>query len=181
MSILKSVILLSFTCARAAWSGEWSEPVEVRHDENLCLSYQARLDGPFLVVRAKIESGWHTFAMDNRQRAEEKLAGRRSLGIDHPTEILLSGGLEKMGPWFQTPPKDFSKPELRWFSWGFEQQALFATKVRRTPGATRITIRGQACTDTICKNIDVAIPLPPTGATDAEPSDVNLKTLVQVR
>ena len=83
------------------------------------------------MVRAAIEPGWHTFAMDNKQRAEEKLAGRKSLGIDHPTEITLTGGLEMAGPWYQTPPKDFSKPELRWFSWGFERQALFAAKIRR--------------------------------------------------
>ena len=58
--------------------------------------------------------------MDNRIRAEEKLAGKKSLGIDHPTEIKVSGGLEVEGPWHQTNPKDFSRPELRWFSWGFE-------------------------------------------------------------
>ena len=179
MTILKAAIVLSFTCAQAARAGEWSEPVEVRHDENLCLSYQARLDGPFLVVRAKIESGWHTFAMDNKQRAEEKLAGRRSLGIDHPTEILLSGGLERVGPWYQTPPKDFSKPALRWFSWGFEQQALFAVKVRRLSGPSRIAIRGQACTETTCKNIDVTISLASAGA-DTSPSELNLKNLAPV-
>jgi hypothetical protein len=87
--------------AHAASSAEWSNAVEVRHDENLCVSYQARLDGPFLVVRASLESGWHTFAMDNRQRAEEKLAGKKSLGIDHPTEIVVTGGLEAVGPWYQ--------------------------------------------------------------------------------
>jgi hypothetical protein len=53
--------------ATAAPPGEWSNPVEVRHDENLCVSYQARLDGPFLVVRATLGSGWHTFAMDNKE------------------------------------------------------------------------------------------------------------------
>src|SRR5580693_10713429 len=110
-------------------AGGWTAPVEVRFQEDLCLSYKARLDGPFLVVRATVEPGWHTFAMDNKQRAEEKLAGKRSLGIDHPTEIVLSGGLEAVGPWYQSAPKNFSKPELRWFSWGYEQQAFFVTRV----------------------------------------------------
>ena len=164
-----------------AHAAEWSNAVEVRHEENLCVSYQARLDGPFLVVRATLESGWHTFAMDNKQRAEEKLAGRRSLGIDHPTEIVLTGGLAAVGPWYQSPPKDFSRPELRWFSWGFERQAVFVTKIRRSrAGPARIAIRGQACTETTCKNIDVTMSLPLVG-TDTDPSGIDLKNLVHVR
>src|SRR5262245_52420987 len=118
MTKLTTMAVVVF-CAAYAAPDEWSEPAEVRHDENLCLSYQARLDGPYLIVRAKIEPGWHTFAMDNKKRAEEKLAGKRSLGIDRPTEITLAGGLEVSSPWLQSPPKDFSKPDLRWFSWGF--------------------------------------------------------------
>src|ERR1700688_1117873 len=158
-----------------AHAAEWSNAVEVRHEENLCVSYQARLDGPFLVVRATLESGWHTFAMDNKQRAEEKLAGKRSLGIDHPTEIGVTGGLEAVGPWYQSPPKDFSRPELRWFSWGFERQALFVTKTRRSgAGPARIAIRGQGCTETTCKNIDVAMSFPLANP-DNKFSEVNLK------
>ncbi len=179
----KVMLILGVAHLHAARPGDWTEPAEVRHEENLCLSYRARVDGPFLVVRATLESGWHTFAMDNKQRAEEKLAGKRSLGIDHPTEFILSGGLETVGPWYQTPPTDFSKPELRWFSWGFDGQALFVAKVRRTgAGPARIAIRGQACTDVTCKNIDVALSLPLANTnTDAEPSDIHLKNLVQVR
>jgi hypothetical protein len=174
------LLFFSIVIAGAVQSAEWSKAVEVRHDENLCVSYQARLDGPYLVVRATVEPGWHTFAMDNKRRAEEKLAGKQSLGIDHPTEILLSGGLEAVEPWYQSPPKDFSRPELRWFSWGFERQALFVTKTRRSDrGPARLTIRGQACTETTCKNIDVSMSLP-FANTDANQSEVNLKNLVQV-
>ena len=175
------MLMLGIAHANAARQGDWSKAVEVRHDESLCVSYQARQDGEYLVVRATVESGWHTFAMDNKQRAEEKLAGKRSLGIDHPTEIVLSGGLEAMGSWYQSPPKDFSRPELRWFSWGFERQALFVTKTRRSgAGPARIAIRGQACTETTCKNIDVAMSFPLAGG-DANSSEINLKNLVQVR
>jgi hypothetical protein len=164
-----------------AHAAEWSNAVEVRHEENLCVSYQARIDGPFLVVRATVESGWHTFAMDNKQRAEEKLAGKRSLGIDHPTEIVLTGGLATIGPWYQSLPKDFSRPELRWYSWGFERQALFVTKIRRSGvGPVHIAIRGQACTETTCKNIDVALSFP-LANTDTTPSEIDQKNLVQVR
>jgi len=163
-------------------AGSWTDAVEVRHDENLCLSYRARLDGPYLVVEAKLEPGWHTFAMDNRQRAEEKLAGKKALSIDHPTEITVSGGMTVEGPWYQTPPKDFSKPELRWFSWGFERQAQFATKVRRSgSGDVRMAVRAQACTDTICKNIDVTIVLPTAKRAAGGSPVINLNNLVRVR
>jgi hypothetical protein len=175
------VVMMILGIANAARPGEWSSVAEVRHEESLCVSYQARLDGPYLVVRATVEPGWHTFAMDNKQRAEERLAGKRSLGIDHPTEIVLSGALEAVGPWYQSPPKDFSRPELRWFSWGFERQALFVTKIRRSgAGPAQIGIRGQACTETTCKNIDVAMSLPRAG-TGSDSSEINLKNLVQVR
>ena len=158
----------------------WTNPVEVHHDDNLCLSYQARLDGSYLVVRANVQPGWHTFSMDNKVRAEEKLAGRKSLGIDRPTEIVVTGGLETAGPWLQSPPKDFSKPELRWFSWGFERQALFAAKVRRKGAApAHIALRGQACTDTTCKNIDVELTVT-AGKNDTAPSELDVKSLIPV-
>lgn len=180
-----AITLTLILAGSSAWAaqGDWTEAAEVRHDENLCVSYQARLEGPFLVVRANLGPGWHTFAMDNRKRAEKALAGKRSLGIDHPTEIAVTGGLEPVGPWLQSPPKDFSKPELRWFSWGFEQQTFFVTKVRRpAAGPARLAIRGQACNDTTCKNIDVAVSIPDSDAgANTEPSGVDLKSLVQVQ
>src|SRR5882672_8473762 len=170
--------ILVAAVASGAGPGAWTDPVEVRHEETLSLSYRARLDGPFLVVQTTIEPGWHTFAMDNRQRAEEKLAGRKSLGIDHPTEIAVTGGMALAGPWYQSPPKDFSKPELRWFSWGFEGQALFVAKARRSGTVpARIAIRGQACTEATCKNIDVEISVPLAEAqTDAAASVIDFKT-----
>src|SRR5258708_26007990 len=179
---MRAILLVGIVCAAAAWAGEWTDAVEVRHDDNLCLSYRARLDGPFVVVQATIEPGWHTFAMDNKLRAEEELAGRKSLGTAHPTEIAVTGGGAVAGPWYQTPPKDFSRAELRWFSWGFERQALFAAKVQPAgAGAVRMAVRGQACTDTICKNIDVTILLPPGKTTAAGSSEIDLNSLVRVR
>ena len=153
---------------------------EVRHDDNLCLAYQAAQQGDYLVVRAAIEPGWHTFAMDNERRAKEKLAGKMSLGIDRQTEITLTGGLSAAGAWQQTSPKDFSKPDLRWFSWGFEREAVFAVKVRRSaPAPTKIQIRGQACTETTCKNIDVEMTL--ANEKSAAPSEALLKNLIAVK
>ena len=51
---MRAILLVGIGCAVSAWAGEWTEAVEVRHDDNLCLSYRARLDGPFLVVMATI-------------------------------------------------------------------------------------------------------------------------------
>lgn len=162
-------------------AGEWSKPVAVLHEHLPCVTYRARLDGEFLVVQAKIEPGWHTFVMDNKQRSTEKLAGKQSLGVDGPTEIAVSDGLEVTGPWYQSAPKDFSKPDLRWYSWGYEGEAQFTAKVRRAGASSaEIGIRGQACTDAVCKNINVTIPL--SIAKDADStSTVDLKTLIQVR
>lgn len=149
--------------------------VEVRHDDQLCLTYQASVEGEYLVVRAEIQPGWHTFAMDNKQRAEEKLAGKRALSNDLPTSFTATSGLEVVGPWRQTAPKDFSRPELRWFSWGFERQAVFAAKARRTgAGPAQIGVRAQACTESICKNIDVTVPV------DLGPSRIDVKNLIPV-
>jgi hypothetical protein len=128
-----------------------------------------------------IEPGWHTFVMDNKQRSTEKLAGKQSLGVDGPTEIALSDGLEVTGPWYQSAPKDFSKPDLRWYSWGYEGEAQFTAKVRRAGASSaEIGIRGQACTDAVCKNIDVTIPLSVANDADST-STVDLKTLIPVR
>jgi hypothetical protein len=161
-------------------AGDWTEPVEVRHEDELCIAYQARLSGEFLTVRATLGPGWHTFAMDNKRRVDEKLAGKQPISVDRATEIVAGGGLQTVGSWYQSPPKDFSHPELRWFSWGFEKQALFAVKVRRSgAGAGKLSLRGQACTATVCKNIDLAISLP--SANPGGAAGVDLKDLVQVR
>jgi len=167
-------------CGAIALTAAQTAPVEVRHDGTLCLSYRAELDGQYLVIRANVEPGWHTFAMDNKLRADEKLAGKRALSNDLPTSFTLSGGLEAIAPWYQSPPKDFSKPELRWFSWGFDQPATFVTKVRKSgAGPAQIAVRGQACTDAICKNIDVTLSLQLTNPTAGIPG-VNVKNLVPV-
>jgi DsbC/DsbD-like thiol-disulfide interchange protein len=172
--------LLATLIAVSAMASDWTAPVEVRHEDELSIAYQARLDGDMLLVRATLGPGWHTFAMDNKRRVDEKLAGKPAISNDRPTEILASGGLQTVGGWYQSPPKDFSHPELRWFSWGFEGQALFAAKVRRAAGGpTKLALRGQACTASVCKNIDLAITLP--AASPAGVTGTNLKELVLVR
>ncbi|PYV36926.1 MAG: hypothetical protein DMG06_29410 [Acidobacteria bacterium] len=179
-TVMKAMIVL-VAGTSAIHAGDWTDPVEVRHDLKRCVSYRARLKAQFLVIEVTHEPGWHTYAMDNKQRAQQKLAGKRALGIERPTEITLTEGLELAGPWYQSPPKDLSRPELRWFSWGFEGQVLFVARVRRSgTGRARIAIRGQACTEATCKNIDLAISVPLVDP-DTDPPDINFETLVQVR
>ena len=156
-SVLALIPALTFTLAGA----EWSERVEVRHDDKLALSYRAMWTGEYIVVEAAIEPGWHTFAMDNKIRQKEKLAGRPSLGIEMPTQIRVSGGVAGEGQWLQSEPKDMSNPDIQWFTWGFEKQATFAikTNAKRSDPAS-VAIRGQACAEAVCKNIDVTLSVP---------------------
>lgn len=148
-------------------AGDWSAPVEVRNDDQLCVTYRARWDGELLAVHAKLEPGWHTFAMDNKERQDIKLAGKPSLGVEKPTTVRVTGGLTVEGPWMQTNPKDFSKPELRWFSWGFDDEAYFVAKVRKAgTEPAEITIKGQACSGSICKNVTVTVPVSLTAPGD---------------
>ncbi len=180
---LRRSLVALLVCTGAIGASNWTDAIDVRHELKRCVSYRARLSGEYLVIQATHEPGWHTFAMDNKRRAEEKLAGKQSLGVDLPTEIRASQGLQLVGPWHQSPPKEFSRPELQWFSWGFEGQALFAAKVRYVgPGPARIEVEGQACTAAICKKVDVEISLPlGSGSTNGGPSDIDLKSLVRVR
>ncbi|HUS05691.1 MAG TPA: hypothetical protein VMZ52_05330 [Bryobacteraceae bacterium] len=181
MTLLNKIAWFALACASLGLAADWSAPVDVLHDMKPCVTYKARLDGDLLLIEASLQPGWHTFAIDNEHRAAEKLAGKPSLGIDQPTQIRMGNGLELAGPWYQSSPKDFSKPDLRWFSWGFERQALFVAKVRHSAaGSARIDIRGQACTEKTCKNIDVALSLPLSARGNAA-SGMDLKTLVQVR
>lgn len=174
-------IAVGLTCTFLLPASEWSTPVDVLHELKPCVTYKARWDGDFLVIDATLQPGWHTFTIDNERRAAEKLAGKPSLGIDQPTQVKLGDGMELIGSWYQSPPKDFSKPALRWFSWGFENHAIFAVKVRGPgSGPAQIGIRGQACTETTCKNIDVSVSVPPSGS-DKSASTIDLKTLVQTR
>ena len=174
------MLITLFLFVSLASAAEWSQPAEVRHEDALVISYTARVDGPYLVVRAKIGPGWHTFALDNIQRVEEKLAGKPALSMDRSTEITATG-IPVEGRWFQSPPKDFSRPELRMFSFGYDRDVIFAAKVRATAGGSaKLRIRGQACTESVCKNIDIPLSLQVPAKLGAA-SEVKLQELVQAR
>ena len=175
-----TLLALAASVALPLTAAEWTPPADVRHDDKVVMSYRAKWDGEFLIVRAALEPGWHTFVMDNKQRQQEKLKGKPSLGIEKSTEIAVEG-LTVTGPWLQSTPKDFSKPELRWYSWGFEREATFATKAKRAgSGPARVEVTGQACAADICKNIELSLDVPLSTAKGSG-SDIDFKSLAPIR
>jgi hypothetical protein len=133
----------------------WTPPVAAMRRTLKVASYRARLAGDVLVIEATHEPGWHTYALDNLERAKKR-AGEPPLGIEKSTQIEVDGGLKVAGRWRQSPPKNLSQPEIKWFTWGFEGTALFAVKVERSGVGKEAVIRinGQACKATTCALID---------------------------
>lgn len=151
------MILLLLTLASAAVNDEaLGPPAVVVHDDKPCVTYRAHFSGGRLAISVKLEPGWHTFTMDNDKRAAAKLNGRKALSSDKPTQIQ-GERLTVTGPWMQPEPRDYSQPELRIFSWGFEGSALFVAPARVSHGNVppKVRIKAQACTKTVCKNVDV--------------------------
>lgn len=148
------LLLIALGSSLASATDNWTPPVEVKKGKLKVGAYQAQLMGDVLVVRMTHEEGWHTYALDNLERAKKKV-GEPPLGIEKNTKIEVSGGLKAVGNWRQSVPKDLSQPAINWYTWGFEGVALFAAKVERTSGDEAvITINGQGCQATTCVVID---------------------------
>lgn len=158
------MILFLFALAAAAATGDeptWSKETIVRHGKAQVVSFQTRLDGDYLLVKAVHRDGWHTYAMDNALRAAKALQGKSSLGIEQGIEISVEGGLELEGTWRQTEPKDLSQPEIRWFTYGFDHTVFFARRARLiAPTPITVHIQGQACDGETCCQVDVELKLP---------------------
>jgi hypothetical protein len=157
------IIALLISFVPVAWSNNdaaWSQEVAVRQGIDPVVRFQARLERDYLIVKATHTTGWHTYAMDNELRAAAALKGKKSLGIEQGIDIRTESGLELEGRWLQTEPRDFSKPELRWFTYGFDQTALFVCRVKKvTSDQVVLRIRGQTCSGDTCCQIDVALQL----------------------
>lgn len=165
-----------------AYASGWSDSVEVLWNYQPVVSYRAKFDGSFLIVKVHHQPGWHTYAMDNRLRAKEKLAGRNSLGVDTPTTITVRDGLEMSGVWHQSPPNDYSKPQLRWFTWGFEGYAVFASAVEKVgAGPATVEIHGQACDASSCRNIELDLLVPLDRTEDICSEKFSLEKFTKVR
>ena len=148
--------------AASLWAGNWSAPAEATDGAgNALVTCRAKLSGDHLVVEVRATQGWHVYAMDNQRRAKEALAGRMSLGVEQDTEVRVSGGLKVVGDWFQTKPEDFSQPELRWYSYGFEGTSTLAAEVERAVGESAIvTVRAQACDSASCVAVEAELSVP---------------------
>ena len=158
----------------------WSPPVEARRRNLKVASYRAKLAGDTLLVEVIHEPGWHTYALDNLERARKK-AGEPALGIEKSTQIEISGGLKTAGKWRQSPPKDLSQPDISWFTWGFEDTALFGVKIQRIGKAKEaiITINGQACKETTCAMIDDLEIRLPLNTVSSEKTSFDLSSLIE--
>jgi hypothetical protein len=154
-----SIALVAFlVAASAALAGDWSGVETVRYRDDAVASFRARVVGGYLVVEAELAPGWHAFALDNVERARRR-SGKEDPETELPTRIEVQGGLELIGPWYQSPPVDLSQPELRWYTWGFEGTATLCSKVSRPVGSAVgesafVVINGQACTEEVCARID---------------------------
>ncbi len=179
--LLAFLIVVTPTISAAEWSGK----AEVGRREGTVVSYRAKLDGNILVVEVTHSPGWHTYAMDNVERARKK-TGKAKPETELPTRVALSGGLKAVGKWYQSKPKELSQPDIRWYTWGFEGTARFAVKVERVKGANAtITINGQACNASSCSMIDnvtLSLPLAPDAPLDSAEAKttVDFSKLVKV-
>jgi len=135
-------------------AGEWSESKEIRQRRSgMVVSYKAKLDGDWLIIEATHGKGWHTYTLDNLERAQKK-TGKEKPETELSTVIELSGGLKPVGAWYQTKPKELSTPEIKWYTWGFENVSRFATQVELIDqSATTITINAQACNASSCSMV----------------------------
>lgn len=157
----------------------WSPSVVVGREPEECVTYRARLQGEYLVVEAKHGPGWHTYALDNEIRAEEKLAGQESLGLELPTSFDVRGA-KVVGSWYQTEPADLSEPDIEWFTWGFSDTATFAAKVGEVGTAPIVIgVRGQVCNAETCRDIEIDLRLDP--AIDRSSLDLDLQAFVPIR
>ena len=165
---LRVAVAAMFTAS--LWAGSWSAPAEATDAAgNALVTCRAKLSGDHLVVEVRAIEGWHVYAMDNQRRAKEALAGRMSLGVEQDTEVRVSGGLEVVGDWYQTQPEDFSQPELRWYSYGFEGTSTLAARVERTAGeSASVSVRAQACDSESCVAVEADLSVPLADAADEQ-------------
>ena len=152
--------LLGVAGPAAAQEAEEPAPQEVWFGDDVAVTYEARLEGDWLVVEARHEPGWHTYAMDNLERAREA-TGRERPDTELPTRLTPSPEIELASDWRQTAPTDLSQPDLRWYTWGFEDRSFFAARVERADAGGWVQVDAQACTDRFCAMVD-ALPVPVT-------------------
>ena len=167
-------LLLLAGVATAAGAQGTAEPPrqEVWLGENLAVSYAARIEGDWLIVDVRHEPGWHTYAMDNVQRARE-VTGKDRPDTELPTVITPSPEIELAASWRQTTPTELSQPDLRWYTWGFADRSFFAARVLRADPGGWIQVDAQACTDRLCAMVDgLRVPVTESGGRSVDPESL---------
>ena len=179
-NLMLTVAIVVFVQAAPAEASDWSDAQQVVRREGIVVTYRAKLDGEMLVVEVKHAEGWHTYSMDNISRARKK-TGKEKPETELPTRIAISGGLSVAGDWLQSEPKELSQQEISWYTWGFEDVAVFAVPVRRTgEGNATVTIDAQACNATSCSMVDGLVLTLAVEPELADPSGTDFSTLVAV-
>lgn len=152
--IIFGALVLSVVAAPVSWTSDWSESAQLHRRLTTVVSYRAKLEGDVLIVEATHGEGWHTYAMDNIERARKK-SGKETPETELPTRLDVAGGLALDGAWYQTDPKELSQLDIKWYTWGWDSVARFAAKVKRVSGEPAvITIDGQACNSSLCSMVD---------------------------
>ena len=180
MILFPTLLLLAVVEAGAQ---EWSDPVVVRRRAEPVVTYRAMLDGNLLVIEAEHAKGWHTYALDNVERARKR-SGKEVPETELPTRIAVSGALKIAGNWHQTPPEDLSQDAIRWYTWGFSGRAIFAVRVERIEGAEAIiSLNGQACDASTCqmvRDVVLNVPLAAARASTKARAAIDLAKLAEV-
>jgi hypothetical protein len=169
-----ALLLVLLQLASTSDDSGWSKEAVVRRGNDPIVRFQARIDGDHLIIKATHEEGWHSYAMDNELRAATALKGKMSLGIEQGIDVKVEQGMELDDHWLQTEPNDYSKPELRWFTYGFGKTAFFACRAKKlTSEAVTLRIKGQACSGDTCCQVDVTLKVQAMN----QPDDEKYKTL----
>lgn len=164
----------------SAAAAEWSDPQTILRGRDKVVTYRATVENGWLLVEAKHEPGWHTYAMDNLRRAQEK-TGKENPSTELNTAITIAEGGELAGKWRQSEPKDLSTPAIRWYTWGFENTAYFAAPIKTTADTFRIVINAQSCNESACamvEDLEIAIPIAETTESAKDAPRANLIPVV---
>ncbi|MEM7674304.1 MAG: hypothetical protein AAF212_13250 [Verrucomicrobiota bacterium] len=139
---------------------KWSPAAAAYYGDLAVVRYRAAMFGNTLVVEASHADTWKTYAIDNAKRSKEAFG--ENAQHENPTVINLPETVAPKDPWRQTRPKDYSKPGMNWFTWGFEGKAYFSIELESWPKeGFEIIVSAQVCDPKSCamaNNLVLTVP-----------------------